>query len=110
MTGSNLHIPSCWRRKKKEKVKQTLDVSASLPFPFPLRPLSLPPPLVPSYNLGQECFNFRDSFCLSSGAGRPVVQTMRCDGCKTIKKKKKEGGVGDGGEQRREGAHFIGQI
>ncbi len=60
------------------------------PFLSPSIPLSLP--LFPSYNLGQECFNFRDRFCLSSEAGWPVVQTMRCDGCKTIKKKEQEMG------------------
>lgn len=72
------------------------------PIPFPLPPSSSSanypspsPSLHPSYNLGQECFNFRDRFCLSNEAGWPVVQTMRCDGCKTIKKR-----VRDGREQR----------
>lgn len=45
--------------REREKVKQTVDVSASLPFPFPFAP-----PAAISF---QECFNFRDSFCLSSG-------------------------------------------
>lgn len=98
MTGSNLHIPSCSRRKKRESKTDTGCVSfSSLSFSSP--PALPPPSLVPSYNLGQECFNFRDSFCLSSGAGWPVVQTMRCDGCKTIKKKK-EGGVGENKEEK----------
>lgn len=85
-----------------------------LPFPFPSFSFPLPSsanspvlslpfahfsclPRFPPYNLGQECFNFRDRFCLSSEAGWPVVQTMRCDGCKTIKKKER---VGDVREQR----------
>lgn len=79
----------------KQKVKQTLDVSAFLLFLFLPPPLPSPP-LPRSYNLSQECFNFRDRFSLSNQAGQPVVHMMRCDGCKTIKR-----GVGDGREQRR---------
>lgn len=79
------------KKEEEEKVKETLDVSASLPFPS----------LLPS--CGQECFNFRDIFCLSSGAGWPVVQTMRCDGCKTIKKEEWE-------RTKKKSAHVIGQI
>lgn len=72
----------------------------AFPFLFLSHQAQQTPPLSPSlsfppYNLRQECFNFRDRFCLSSEAGWPVVQTMRCDGCKTIKKR-----VGDGREQR----------
>lgn len=82
-----------------------------LPFPFLFlsqRALQTPPlPLFPSYNLGQECFNFRDRFCLSSEAGWPVVQAMRCDGCKTIKKKKRSGRWE---RTKKKRAHFIGQI
>lgn len=67
-------------------------MSASLSYPsLVLCELPLPLPLFPSYNLSQECFNFRDRFCLSSEAGWPVVQTMRCDGCKTIKKESEMG-------------------
>lgn len=61
----------------------------SPPTTLPQSPIS-PRPFFPSYNLGQECFNFRDRFCLSSQAEWPVVQRMRCDGCKTIKKKKEQ--------------------
>lgn len=97
LTGSDLHILSCWRAAKK--VEQTLDVSASLPSPFPC------PPPPHSYNLSQECFNFRDRFSLSNQAGRPVVHMMRCDGCKTIKKRS-----GRWERTKEERALFIGQI
>lgn len=72
-------------RGKTESKADTgcVSCSSSLPFPFPFPP---PSTLPRSYSLSQECFNFRDRFSLSNQAGWPVVQTMRCDGCKTIKK------------------------
>lgn len=86
--------------ERGEKVEQTLDVSASL-----LLFLFLPPSLARSYNLSQECFNFRDRFSLSNQAGWPVVHMMRCDGCKTIKKRS-----GRWERTKEERALFIGQI
>ena len=114
MTGSNLHIPFGWNEKKEKRkidtgcVKLPLfpfssgarQTSPSPSFPSLSLSLSLSLPLIPSYNLGQECFNFRDRFCLSSEAGWPVVQTMRCDGCKTIKKKKREQEMGENKEEK----------
>lgn len=54
-----------------------------------LQSLSLALPLslaVLSFQMGQECFNFRDRFWLSTGVGCCVVQKMKCEGCKTMKK------------------------
>lgn len=66
-------------------------------LPFPILFLSSSPPPALTISIRNVLILGMDSAC-QAGLDGPVVQTMRCDGCKTIQLKKRT--IGDEREQR----------